>query len=461
MKICDTVVIGGGPGGYVCAIKLAQLGHKVVCIEKKKFLGGTCLNEGCIPSKSLLNSSHLYWEAQHSFAKHGIIAEKISCDLSKMMQQKTKTIAELAHGIDSLFSKNKIEKIVGHGTIKSPEEVMINGSQTVKAKNIVIASGSEVSTLPNVKIDEKHIISSTSALELKSIPKEMVIIGAGVIGVEMASIWGRLGAEVLVVEFLDHITPSMDLEISKTLQKILAKQGIKFSLSTKVLAAEKTKTGAGVTLESGSVSRKESADLVLVAVGRKPCTQGLGLEEMGIERDERGRIKVDANFATNISNIYAIGDVIRGPMLAHKSEEEGVAVAEILSGQKPHIDYGSIPSVIYTHPEVAAIGKTEEDLKQQNIEYKIGKFPFMANSRARVNLSTEGFVKILVDKHYDTILGAHIIGPQAGTLVGELSVAMAYGASSEDIARICHSHPDLNEAIKEAALAAFFKPIHT
>jgi dihydrolipoamide dehydrogenase len=289
----------------------------------------------------------------------------------------------------------------------------------------------------------------------------MVIIGAGVIGVEMASIWGRLGAEVLVVEFLDHITPSMDLEISKTLQKILAKQGIKFSLSTKVLAAEKTKTGAGVTLESGSVSRKESADLVLVAVGRKPCTQGLGLEEMGIERDERGRIKVDANFATNISNIYAIGDVIRGPMLAHKSEEEGVAVAEILSGQKPHIDYGSIPSVIYTHPEVAAIGKTEEDLKQQNIEYKIGKFPFMANSRARVNLSTEGFVKILVDKHYDTILGAHIIGPQAGTLVGELSVAMAYGASSEDIARICHSHPDLNEAIKEAALAAFFKPIHT
>jgi dihydrolipoamide dehydrogenase len=461
MSEFDVVVIGGGPGGYVAAIKAAQLGLKVACVEKRGALGGTCLNVGCIPSKALLNSSHLYEEAQHNFANHGIKATGLSVDIKVMQKHKDDIVSGLTKGIEGLFAKNKITYIKGAGKITAKGEVTI-GKEVVKTKNIIIATGSEIVNLPGVEVDGDKIITSDEAIHLKSAPKKLVVIGGGVIGLELGSVWRRLGSEVTVVEYLDKILPPMDGEVSTTFKKILEKQGIIFKLGSKVTSAKAGVKGVDLTVEpaKGGAAEKFHADVVLVAVGRKPHTEGLGLDKVGVKLDERGRIATDGHFKTNVDGIYAIGDVTAGPMLAHKAEEDGVALAEILAGQAGHVDYDLVPSVVYTHPEVAMIGKTEEQLKEAGREYNKGKFPFMANSRARTVDETEGFVKILADKATDEVLGVHIIGPQAGTLIGEASVAMAYRASSEDIARICHSHPDLNEALKEAALATFFKPIH-
>lgn len=462
----DVIVIGGGPGGYVAAIKASQLGLKTACVEMRGSLGGTCLNVGCIPSKALLHSSHLFAEAKHNFANHGIIANDLSVDVSKMMDNKDSIVTSLTQGIEGLFKKNKVDYIKGRGVVAAKGLVAVKQqdgkAEQYSAKNIIIATGSSIMPLNGVETDGKRIVTSDQAIALSEVPKKMIVIGAGVIGLELGSVWTRLGAEVTVIEYQDKILPPMDNEVSKSFQKILEKQGVKFKLGSKVTSAENKGEIVEVKVEpakGGDVETLE-ADIVLVAIGRKPYTDNLGLREVGVEKDEAGRIIVDSKFKTNRDGIYAIGDVIAGPMLAHKAEEDGVAVAEIIAGQAGHVDYNLVPSVVYTHPEIASIGKTEEQLKKEGIAYNKGKFPFLANSRARAVGETEGFVKILADKTTDEVLGVHIIGLQAGTMIAELSVAMAYKASSEDIARICHSHPDLNEAVKEAALATFFKPIH-
>lgn len=456
----DVMVIGGGPGGYVAAIRAAQLGLKVACVEKRGALGGTCLNVGCIPSKALLESSEKFEDANHEFAKHGIDA-KVSLNLTNMMKRKDEVVDGLTKGIEGLFKKNKITYIKGHGTLTGANSVQVE-KETYQAKHIIIATGSEVTPLPGITIDEERIVSSTGALALKAVPKKLVVIGAGVIGLELGSVWRRLGAEVQVIEYLDRITPGMDNDVSKQFQKILEKQGIGFTLSTKVTSAKASKSGVELTLEpaAGGKAEKLTADVVLVAVGRRPYTNSLGLDAVGVKMDAKGRIETNGHWQTNVPSIYAIGDVIAGPMLAHKAEDEGVAVAEVIAGQKPHVNYNTIPGVIYTWPEVANVGKTEEELKAANIAYNVGKFPFLANSRGRSSGQTDGFVKILADKTTDEVLGVHIIGPHAGTMIHEVCVAMEFGASAEDIARTCHAHPTLNEAVKEAALAVAGRAIH-
>jgi dihydrolipoamide dehydrogenase len=466
MSQFDLVVIGGGPGGYVAAIKASQLGLKVACVEKRGTLGGTCLNVGCIPSKALLNSSHKYEDANKHFADIGIKVKGLEVDVKQVLASKSKIVTDLTKGIEGLFKKNKITYLIGTGEIAKAGEVTVTDTkgkkETIKTKNILIATGSEVTPLPNVEIDEKQIVSSTGALELKEIPKKLAVIGGGVIGLELGSVWSRFGAEVTVIEFADKIIPTMDADVSKNFKKILEKQGFKFKLSSKVTGATKSKSGVKLTVEpaQGGESETIDADVVLVAIGRRPYSNGLGLDKAGVKLDDRGRIAVDGKFETNVKGIFAIGDVIAGPMLAHKAEEDGVAAVEFMAGQHGHVNYDLVPGVIYTHPEVATVGKTEEELKAAGVAYNTGKFPFLANSRARANNDTDGFVKILSCKKTDHILGAHIIGPQAGELIGELVLAMEYTASSEDVARTCHAHPSLSEAIKEAAMATYDKPIH-
>ena len=461
----DLLVIGGGPGGYVCAIRAAQLGLKTGCIESRGTLGGTCLNVGCIPSKSLLNLSDMYKKAQKDYNNLGIEVGEVKLNLKKIMMNKSKSVQVLTKGVEFLFKKNKVTYIKGKGVLFSKNDVVVyeNGKKTsYKSKNIVIATGSSSSSVPGIEINEKNIISSTGAISLEKVPKSMVVIGGGYIGLEMGSVWSRLGSDVTVIEYLDHITPGMDREVSKEFQKILAKQGIKFLLSNKVTKVKDENNKVTVEFNNNNTKEKSKIECekVLVSVGRKPYTDGLNLSKIGITRDKKGSIDVDKKFRTSVNNIFAIGDVIKGPMLAHKAEEEGIAVAEILAGQSGHVNYDVIPGVIYTSPEVAAVGKTEEELKKLNINYKIGKFPFMANSRAKVNNETEGFVKILADSKTDKVLGVHIIGPHSGDMIAEMAIAMEFGASSEDIARTCHAHPTHTEAIKEAALAVEKRPIH-
>ncbi len=464
MNEYDVIVIGGGPGGYVCAIRSAQLGMKTACIESRGTLGGTCLNVGCIPSKSLLHSAEMYYKANTEFDKIGISTGGLSLDVSKMMQHKLKTVDGLTKGIEFLFKKNKVTYYKGHGSFDSVNTVNIkklDGSDDqIKGKHIIIATGSSVSNLPNIKIDEKIVVSSTGALSLEKVPQKMVVIGGGVIGLELGSVWMKLGADVEVIEYLDHILPGMDKEISDNFQKILKKQGMKFHLSSKVTSVQNNGSGAVVEFEKDGSGNSLEADIVLVSVGRKANTEGLKLENINIATDDRGRVKVDGHFKSNVNGVYAIGDVIAGPMLAHKAEEEGIAVVEMIAGKYGHVNYDVIPGVVYTHPEVASVGKTEEELKKLNIEYNVGKFPFMANSKAKVNDEADGFVKILADKKTDKVLGVHILGPDAGNLIAELALAMEFGASSEDIARTCHAHPTLTEAVKEAALAVDKRPIH-
>lgn len=457
----DVIVIGSGPGGYVCAIRCAQLGLKTACVEKRDTLGGTCLNIGCIPSKAMLAASEKYHEAQHGLGAFGVKVGNVELDLPGMMKHKTDVVGSNTKGIEFLFKKNKIDWLKGEGKIAAAGKVDVNG-QSYTAKHIIIATGSDVISLPNIEIDEERIVSSTGALELKSVPKKLAVIGGGVIGLELGAVWKRLGAEVVVVEYLDRILPTNDGEVSKEMQKILTKQGFEFKLGTKVTGAEKGKDNVTLTVEpaAGGEAEKITADVVLVAIGRKAYTDKLGLKEAGVETDERGRVKTDHYFKTNVDGIYAIGDVIAGPMLAHKAEDEGVILAEMLAGETGHIDYNLIPGVVYTWPEVAQIGQTEEQLKASGIEYKSGKFPFSANGRARAMNMTDGFVKILADARTDKVLGVHIIGPEAGTLIAEIGIAMEFSASSEDIARTCHAHPTLEEAVKEAALAVHKRPIH-
>ena len=462
----DLIVIGTGPGGYVCAIRASQLGMKVAVVEKRSTHGGTCLNVGCIPSKALLHASHAYDDANHAFAHMGIdVAPKL--DLKKMQTFKAEGVKGNVDGVAYLLKKNKIDSFHGTGKIIAPGKVgvtFINGeTQTLDAKHIVIATGSDVIRLPGMEIDEKTVVSSTGALELFAVPKKLLIIGAGIIGLELGSVWRRLGAEVLVVEFLDRILPGMDGDVAKSFQRILEKQGIVFRLAHKVTGVEKSKTGVAAKVEpaAGGPSETIAADVVLVAVGRAPFTDGLGLAEAGVALDAKKRILVDGRYQTNVSGIYAIGDVIAGPMLAHKAEDEGVAVAEILAGQAGHVNYGVIPNVIYTHPEVASVGKTEEELKTAGVAYNAGKFPLTANGRAKVNRTTDGFVKVLADAATDRILGVHIIAPHAGELIAEAAVIMEFGGSAEDLARTCHAHPTLAEAVKEAALAVGKRPIHS
>jgi dihydrolipoamide dehydrogenase len=465
-KPYDVVVIGGGPGGYVAAIRAAQLGLKTACVEKRGALGGTCLNIGCIPSKALLQSSEKYEEAKHALAQHGVKLGSVELDLKAMMARKDKVVADLTKGIEFLFKKNKVDYVVGAGALAAAGRVAVKlakgGEQTLETRNIVIATGSESMPLAGVEIDEKRIVTSTGALSLPEVPKRLAVIGAGYIGLELGSVWKRLGSEVTVIEFLPRIAPGMDAEVAQQFQRILTRQGLKFLLGTKVTAAKPGKSGVALTLEpaAGGDSQALEADVVLVSIGRRPYTEGLGLEQAGVKRDAKGRIEVDARFETSVKGIYAIGDVIRGPMLAHKAEDEGVACAEIIAGQTGHIDYDAIPGVVYTWPEVATIGKTEEDLKQAGVQYRVGKFPFLANSRARCNTTTDGFVKILADAKTDRVLGAHIIGPDAGTLIQEIALGMEFKAASEDIARTCHGHPGLSEAVKEAALAVAGRAIH-
>ncbi len=461
----DVIIIGGGPGGYVCAIRAAQLGLKTACIESRGSLGGTCLNIGCIPSKSLLNLSENFHKAKKDFNHQGIEISDIKLNIEKMMSNKNKSIQVLTKGVEFLFKKNKVTYLRGKGVLFSKNDVVVynnNKKENFKAKNIVIATGSEVTTVPGIEIDEKNIISSTGALSLNKVPKKLTVIGGGYIGLEMGSVWSRLGAEVTVIEYLDYITPGMDREISKEFQKILNKQGIKFKLNSKVNSVKTRNNSVLVEFTDNKTKKNETidADKVLVSVGRKPYTEGLNLSKVGVIKDEKGRIKVNGKLQTSISNIYAIGDVIKGPMLAHKAEDEGIAVAEILAGQAGHVNYDVIPGVIYTSPEVATVGKTEEQLKSEKKSYKVGKFPFLANSRAKVNNETEGFVKILADSVTDKVLGVHIIGPHCGDMIAEMALAMEFGASSEDIARTCHAHPTHTEAIKEAALAVDKRPIH-
>jgi len=462
----DVIIVGGGPGGYVAAIRAAQLGLKTACIEKRGALGGTCLNVGCIPSKALLQSSHHYEAAAHEFEAHGVKTGKVSYDLKAMMSRKEKVVDDLTKGIAFLFKKNKVDYIEGEGVIKSADTVDVNPAKgkktTLKAENIVIATGSDVAPLPGVEIDEKQIVSSTGALSLSKTPKSMVVVGGGVIGLELGSVWRRLGTDVTVVEFLDNILPGMDGEVVKQMSRTLKKQGMKFKLKAKVTAAKAAKSGVTLDVEprDGGKAEKIKAEVVLVAIGRRPYTDGLGLQEAGVEMDERGFIKVDGDYQTNVPGIFAIGDVIGGAMLAHKAEEEGVAVAELLSGQSGHVDYACIPGVVYTWPEVASVGKTEESLKADGVAYKAGKFPFSANSRARANADSEGFVKVIADAATDKVLGVHIVGPAAGDLIQEAVTVMEFGGSAEDIARTCHAHPGLGEAVKEAALAVDGRALH-
>ncbi len=466
MSAFDLVVIGTGPGGYVCAIRAAQLGLKVAVVEKRATHGGTCLNVGCIPSKALLHASELFHEAGHGFASMGIKVSAPELDLPGLMAYKQEAIDGNTKGIEFLFKKNKITAFQGAGTITAPGKVSValnaGGTEEIDAKAIVIATGSEVAPLRGIEIDEDRIVSSTGAIALPAVPKKLVVIGGGVIGLELGSVWSRLGAEVTVVEFLDRLMPGMDGEVAKTFQRLLQKQGFSFKLSSKVTAAVPSETGVTVTVEpaAGGAAETLEADVVLVAVGRRAYTAGLGLEAVGVALDERGRVKTDGHFATSVPGIYAIGDAIVGPMLAHKAEDEGVALAEMLVGQKPHINYDLIPGVVYTAPEVAAIGKTEEDLKAAGIAYKVGKFPLTANARAKVIHASDGFVKILADAATDRVLGVHIIGPAAGELIHEAAIAMEFGAAAEDIARTCHAHPTVAEAVKEAALAVDKRAIH-
>ncbi len=457
----DVIVIGAGPGGYVCAIRAAQLGMKVACVEKRETLGGTCLNVGCIPSKALLHSSEVFDETAHHLAEQGINITGVSLDLAKMQARKADVVKANVNGVEFLFKKNKVTWLKGEGRITAPGTVQVNGIDYA-AKHIVIATGSESTPLRGVEVDEKRIVTSTGALELDAVPKHLVVIGGGVIGLELGSVWRRLGAEVTVIEFLDGILPGMDGEVRKQFERILTKQGVKFRLKSKVTGAAADATGVTLKVEpaEGGAAEEIRADVVLLAIGRRPYVAGLGLDAVGVALDERGRVKTDAHFATNVPGIYAIGDAIAGAMLAHKAEDEGYALAEMLAGQKPHINYDAIPGVVYTWPEVAAVGATEEALKAAGTAYKVGKFPFMANGRARAMGATDGFVKVLSDKATDKVLGAHIIGPDAGTLIAEIAIAIEFGASAEDIARVSHAHPSLNEAVKEAAMAAWQKPLH-
>ena len=461
----QAVVIGGGPGGYVCAIRLAQLGFKTACIESRGSLGGTCLNIGCIPSKSLLNLSGEFHKVKN-LSNKGIEVGDIKLNLSKMMKNKDKAVTILTKGVEFLLKKNKVTYFKGTGSFKSKNEILIKDNEgkekLIEADKIVIATGSEPVPLPNIEFDEKIILSSTGALNLNEVPKKMVVVGGGYIGLEMGSVWSRLGSEVHVIEFLDHITPGMDKEISNEFMKILKKQGITFHMQHKVEKITKDKSGAIISTSDQSGNKKNfECDVVLISVGRRPNTRGLNLEKISIELDEKKRIKTDKKFQTNLDNIYAIGDVIAGPMLAHKAEDEGIAVAENIAGQSGHVNYDTIPGVVYTTPEVASIGKTEEQLKEKKVKYKIGKFSFMANSRAKAIDDTEGFVKILADEKTDKVLGAHLIGPHAGELIAEIGIAMEFGASSEDIARTCHAHPTFSEAVKEAALSVDKRAIHS
>ena len=460
-KQFDLIVIGGGPGGYVAAIRAAQLGLNTACVEKRGSLGGTCLNVGCIPSKALLQSSHFYEQAEHNFAQHGVKLSGLDLDLDAMMQRKAKAVEDLTKGVEFLFKKNKVAYLKGHARLTGPDRVEIDG-QSYGAKNIIIATGSDIVQLPGIEIDEQRIVSSTGALSLTKVPERLLIIGGGVIGLELGSVWARLGAKVEVVEFLDHLIPGSDAEIAKQFQKILQKQGITFQLSTKVTQAKANKESVTVTLEpaQGGEAKKARYDVVLVAVGRRPYTDGLGLDAAGITVDERGRIPVNADLQTVQPSIWAIGDVVAGAMLAHKAEDEGAAVAERIAGQKPHIDYNCIPSVIYTHPEVASVGQSEEAIRAAGIPYAVGKFPFSANSRARAVGEKEGLVKVIAHRDSDEILGVHIIGPEAGTLIQEAVTLMEFKASAEDMARISHAHPTLTEAVREAGLAVAKRAIH-
>ena len=461
----DLVVIGSGPGGYVCAIRAAQLGMKVAVVEKMKTLGGTCLNIGCIPSKALLYASEMFDKAGHGLAPLGVVVSPPKLDLPAMMKHKDVTVAANVNGVAYLFKKNKIDWVSGEGRIAAAGRVVVKGADgkdaTLETKAVVIATGSDVARLPGVQIDEKTIVSSTGALSLASPPKKLIVVGAGVIGLELGSVWRRLGSEVVVVEFLDHVLTGMDGEVSRFMQRALEKRGFAFHLGHKLAKVETTGAGVKATIEpaAGGEAKTLDADVVLVSVGRRPFTEGLGLEALGV-KTERGQVVVDAHFATNVPGIYAIGDVIRGPMLAHKAEEEGVAVAELLAGQAGHVNYGAIPSVVYTSPEVASVGKSEEELKAEGVAYAVGRFPFTANGRARAMRHTEGFVKILADAATDRVLGGHIVGFGAGEMIHEIVVLMEFGGSAEDLARTCHAHPTMSEAVKEAAMAVAKRAIH-
>eukprot|EP00924_Labyrinthula_sp_SR-Ha-C_P016925 maker-scaffold_6-snap-gene-19.40-mRNA-1 protein AED:0.01 eAED:0.01 QI:352/1/1/1/1/1/2/198/493 len=465
----DLVIIGGGPGGYTGAIKAGQLGMKVACVESRGALGGTCLNVGCIPSKALLNSSHHYHDALHSFKRHGVDIDGVNLNLEQMMKNKSQTVTGLTSGIENFLFKNAgVDYVPGFGKIVSSGEVSVTkldgGNEVLKTKNIMIATGSEVTPLQQAPVDndKQLIVDSTGALELKKVPEQLVVIGGGVIGLELGSVWSRLGSQVTVVEYMDSLCPEMDKEITKMFQKVLKKQGLKFKMETGVTKTEIVGDKVKVTMEhkkKGKVDEVE-ADTVLVSTGRRPFTQGLGLENLGIETNERGFIKIDGHFKTNVDGIYAIGDCVPGPMLAHKAEEEAVACVENLNGSVGHVNYGAIPGVVYTYPEVAAVGQTEEEVKASGVKYNKGTFPFQANSRARANLDADGMVKVIADAETDQVLGVHILGPNAGELIAEATLALEYGASSEDIARTCHAHPTLSEAVKEAALATFSKPLN-
>ena len=461
----DLIVIGTGPGGYVCAIRAAQLGLKVAVVEKRKTHGGTCLNVGCIPSKALLHASEMFELAGHDFAPLGIVIGKPQLDLPAMMKHKADTVAANVNGVGFLLKKNEVDSFTGTGSIPAPGKVVVTDGEgkatTLESKNIVIATGSEVAALPGVTIDEKIVVSSTGALELDRVPQKLVVVGAGVIGLELGSVWRRLGTQVTVVEFLDRILPGLDNEVARQFQRTLDKQGFAFHLGHKVTKVETAGAGAKVTIEpaAGGDAKTLDADVVLIAIGRRPNTDGLGLEQIGVAM-ERGRVVIDDHFATNVPGIYAIGDVVRGPMLAHKAEDEGVAAAEILAGQHGHVNYNAIPSVVYTQPEIAAVGKTEEELKAAGVDYRVGKFPFTANGRARAMRHSDGFVKILADAKDDHVLGVHIIGAGAGELIGEAVLLMEFGGSAEDLARTCHAHPTMSEAVKEAALGVDKRSIH-
>ena len=459
----DVTVIGGGPAGYVCAIRLSQLGLKTACVESRGSLGGTCLNIGCIPSKSLLNMSESFHRAKN-FSDIGIETGEIKLNLEKMMSNKDSSVATLTKGVEFLFKKNKVTYIKGVGSFNGKNEILVKNDQSefiIKTDKTIISTGSEPLSLPGIDFDEKKILSSTGALNISKLPKKMVVVGGGYIGLEMGSVWSRLGTEVHVIEYLDHITPGLDKEVSNEFMKILKKQNIKFELNTKVEKIAKSDQGVVIETSSKDSKNKIEADVVLISVGRKPYTDKLNLEKIGVNLDKKGKIIVNKNFETNVENVYAIGDVIDGPMLAHKAEEEGIAVAELIAGQSGHVNYDIIPGVIYTSPEVAYVGKNEEELKEEKINFKVGKFPFMANSRAKAINEPEGFVKILAESATDRVLGVHIIGPHAGEMIAEMSVAMEFGASSEDIARTCHAHPTFSEAIKEAALSVDKRQIHS
>jgi len=467
MATYDLIVIGTGPGGYVCAIRAAQLGLKTAVVEKNPTFGGTCLNVGCIPSKALLHASELYEEAGHSFPQMGIKVGKASVDLAALLKYKEQNVESNVNGVAFLFKKNKIEAFRGTATILAPGEIEVKAddgkTQTLETKNILIATGSDVARLNGIDIDEKRVVSSTGALDLTKVPQKLLVVGAGIIGLELGSVWRRLGAEVTIVEFLDHILPGIDSEVARQFHRLLQKQGIAFKLSSKVTAIDTSGKLVKVKVEpaaGGGAAETIEADIVLVAIGRVPYTEGLGLDTVGVKRDNRGRVIIDPQFRTNVAGIYAIGDVVAGPMLAHKAEDEGVAAAEIIAGQAGHVNYDVIPNVVYTYPEIASVGKTEEELKQAGVAYLVGKFPFSANARARANLATDGFVKILADAKTDRVLGVHILGPDAEAMIAEAAIAMEFGASSEDIARTCHAHPTLSEAMKEAALAVAKRAIN-